>query len=244
MREILAISLLAILGGCQTVPSYHPPPQMESVSLIHKGDAIEMEHAEDFIERASKGTIVGGVAGATGGAIVASAACGPAAFLCLPTFLMLGMYSGAAGGSLFGFTGLSPASAAKFNSALMDITGSGKLGAHLAQGLEAELPDLWSPLEHSKVKMLVLVDQIKIEQHLLGKVGLDVVASMNFQWLNEDRETLISKVQYRAASARHAPDEWLANDAARLNEELRSLLKGIQESMVKRLRTMQSKSYD
>ena len=212
------------------------------MSLIHKGDAIEIERAEDFIERAGKGTVVGGVAGATGGAIVGSAACGPAAFLCLPTFFMLGMYGGAAGGALFGFTGLSPTSAAKFNSALMDITGSGKLGERLAQGLEAELPDLWSPLEHSEVKLLVLVDQIKIEQLLLGKVQLNVVASMNFQWLNEDHETLISKVQYRVTSTPQKPDEWLADDAARLNEKLQSLLEDIQKSMANRLLTMQKKA--
>ena len=201
-----------------------------------------MARAEDFINRASKGTAVGGVAGAAGGAIIGSAACGPAAFLCLPTFMMLGMYSGAAGGSLYGFTGLSPASAAKFNAALMGITGPGKIGERLAQGLEADLPDLWSPLEHSKVKLLVLVDEIKVEQHLRGKVQLDVMASMNFQWLNEDREALISKVQYRASSTRHTPDEWLADDAARLNAELQRLLEDIQKSMVNRLYTMQQQA--
>lgn len=241
-RNRLSASITVLLIGTQLMSCASKPyyvdwvPPFERVALIHADVFIAVGGVESHSDRAGKGAGYGSAAGVTGGALIGAMGCGPLLYgTCVVGIATVGMLAGAAGGALYGFSGMSEQDKLALSEALSRIGQNRNFQKDIREKLREEVPELWSPLESADLQVFARIISIELEQHTGDDIQLKTTGSLTFAWEDEKKGSIFSEITFEAISKEQDIDLWLADDGVKFEKEIDMAIHELSAQMALRL---------
>lgn len=250
---IIITVLITAISGCATdlpqTPGYYTidldaqVPEINKIALVTDLTPPEIESV-DLGFTQGEGAASGILAGGLYGAGYSFALLGPGYFLVLPIFVAAGVAGGAAEGIAGGY---SADMLAEAEAKVQHILDSAYLQTVLLEDIKEyglantdfefirvpdadqkalrEVPD-YTALLNDSIDAVLEVDLLSFSLKKIGeKKRSQFIVEARIRLVSAYNGSVLSDFFYRTASSSHTADEWIANDAALLTQEIQQAIK-------------------
>jgi len=231
VRTTVYLAGIALVAGCASQPTYTPYRPVASGTVIdvdYLGADVEAPDAESSGEAAARDAAVGAGAGAVAGAyagLMAGAICGPLMIICSPAMALVGAGAGAIvggiGGSIAGsIRGVPAEKAEAFEAAVAAALDSRNPHQALSDEFAANVGERWRVAEDNpRIRLELSLESLGVAQPQNDQLAL-ILETGVIVWSGPDLAERSRKFRFTSRSPQRLIDDWLADDAALVEESL------------------------
>jgi len=151
---------------------------------------------------------------------------------------MIGMVAGSAVGATYGFSGLSHEDQLYVNEALSRIDQERDFQQELEQEVQAINPDLWCTREEARVRMVLRLQKIDLEQKVDDELKMLFFAEMDLLWEDERHGPSVATIKYSTKSDDKPINTWLADGGREFGLAIDQAISDIAQAMTERVNQM------
>jgi hypothetical protein len=248
---------LLLLNACASqgagTPKLHKAsikdvPAFTQVAFVPQKVITSVARGESATSRTTKGMGTGAVAGAGVGIAAAAVTCagvtGPFAWLCLPAYLgyygMIGFAAGSVLGATYGFSGLSHEDQLYVNEALSRLDQERDFQEELEQAVQAANTDLWCTREETRVRLVVRLQNIDLEQKVDDQLRMKFKGEMDLLWDDERHGPSVLNIKYNTESDEKPIATWLADGGREFGVGIDRAVAEFAQAMTERVSDMRN----